>query len=545
MRTLKWGITVLAITVILPGCGDSPHIETTSASTLMSDGRNFNISMLEKFPPDLNQFILDEFPTDIDKSILKESPTDFASSLKNDTSMKFDLSMLQEMSSNIDIAVSNEIQKNLDISNSKTAVDSSIDAEAVYNYEVKTNPDGTQYAVIKGFRDNYVHYFAKEYFIEFPKQLGGAKVTAFAPYAFQNIPLGKYGHIQIAPDIDFIGAHCFENCGLTDIVFEKRDLTEAESETLLTVQERAFAGNPELWGVYFSDRNVFLENKVFANCAETGYLCYMSYQDRTADMADYLKAYHMENQWNIVAIPAYYSSEPIVEYPDTPLILKPEVGNFFNGDNVAYGSIDYYDNAPDYGFPEWHIPCGEFCAMMIDNYEINASSTLFSNDERYAAKNLDYWPGRSITWAEGVDGNGIGESIYITSGYGYNYDHALYPKGTIRFLSGDIEPDIYDGYMRYTQICIVNGYAKNQKTWEENGRVKRLFMYVEGRPFAYLELEDTIYPQYFNLPFDAIKAADAVDIDFTFVIEDVYEGTTYEDTCLTGLIIDFMGRRTH
>ena len=103
MRTLKWGITVLAITVILPGCGDSPHIETTSASTLMSDGRNFNISMLEKFPPDLNQFILEEFPTDIDKSILKESPTDFASSLKNDTSMKFDLSMLQEMSSNIDI----------------------------------------------------------------------------------------------------------------------------------------------------------------------------------------------------------------------------------------------------------------------------------------------------------------------------------------------------------------------------------------------------------------------------------------------------------
>ncbi len=74
---------------------------------------------------------------------------------------------------------------------------------------------------------------------------------------------------------------------------------------------------------------------------------------------------------------------------------------------------------------------------------------------------------------------------------------------------------------------------------------RSLFMYVEGRPFAYLELEDTIYPQYFNLPFDAIKAADAVDIDFTFVIEDVYEGTTYEDTCLTGLIIDFMGRRTH
>lgn len=86
---------------------------------------------------------------------------------------------------------------------------------------------------------------------------------------------------------------------------------------------------------------------------------------------------------------------------------------------------------------------------------------------------------------------------------------------------------------------------KNEKIWKENGRVKRLLMCVEDHPYAYLELEDIINPQYFKLPFDAIKAADSVEIHFQFTIEEVYAGTKYDDTCLTGLVIDFMGRRGH
>ncbi len=44
---------------------------------------------------------------------------------------------------------------------------------------------------------------------------------------------------------------------------------------------------------------------------------------------------------------------------------------------------------------------------------------------------------------------------------------------------------------------------------------------------------------------DTIKAADSVEIHFQFTIEEVYAGTKYDDTCLTGLVIDFMGRRGH
>ena len=441
--------------------------------------------------------------------------------------------------------------QNIQTSESKSVPAPELTSESLYDYEIKTRADGSQYAIIQGFRNDDATLIPPGWDAAFPKELGGAVVTAFAPNAFQNIPLGNYsyGNLRISADIVSIGPHCFENCGLTDIIFEKKDWTQTDFAAPLTIQERAFAGNSELWGIYFSDRAVLLDKEVFADCAETGYLCYMSYQDKTADMADVLKAYAAQYQWHAVEIPSYFSDTPIVHYPDTLLTLKPEIGNFFRSedgtDDFLFYPYEYQDDALYYGFPEWYIPCGEFCAMMEWNYEIDASSCLSSGNRNYEAKNLGYWAGRNLAWAEGADGAGIGERICITSRCGYGYEHDLYPKGTVCFLSGDIEPDIYDGYMRYTQICVVNGYAKNPKTWTENGRVKRLLMYVEDRPYARLELEDTLYPQYFTLPVDAIKAADGVDIHFTFIIEEVYAGTTYEDTCMTGLLIDFMGRRGH
>lgn len=422
-----------------------------------------------------------------------------------------------------------------------------IQINRLYDYEIKTRADGSSYSVIKGFHEGYAELFKPGWEIVFPEYLGGAVVKEFAPNAFQNIPLGDYSQrLRISRNIVSIGAHCFENCGLTDVTFEKQERSETDSPAPLTIHERAFADNPELWGIYFSDRTVILKSEVFADCARQGYLCYETSRDTRSEMADFLRSYAGQSGWNTARIPDYYSTAPIIDYPDTPLILKPEAGHFFYGenaeDNDQFCSFEYSDSAPDYGFPEWHIPCGEFCAMAVGKYEIEASSTLASADGKYTADNLAYWSGREHAWAEGAEGSGIGESIRITSSCGYNDDHTA---GTVIFLKGDIEPDIYDGYMRYTQICIVNGYAKSQNTWEENGRVKRLMMYVEDRPYACLELEDTMNPQYFTLPFDAVKAADSVDIHFQFTIEEVYAGTKYEDTCLTGLVIDFMGRRGH
>ena len=430
-------------------------------------------------------------------------------------------------------------------------IQNSLSEENFYDYEIRTDADGKKFAIIKGIRKEYHKDLLKglkrmtwdSWKITFPEQLEGVEVTEFADCAFQNIPLGDYStSIEISSDIVSIGEHCFENCGLSDIIFREKD------SGTLTIGEGAFAKNPELWGIYFNDREAILNGAVVVGCAEKVYLCY---RKGTEERADYFKKYALENQVSAVEIPACYIETPIVDYPETPLVLTPEVRNFFYGENAwsddedIFCSFEYADDAPDYGFLDWHVPCGEFCAMAEGKYEITASSELSSSDGRYAPEHMDSYYGREYTWAEGVEGNGIGESISITSCCGYHYWQEAYPEGKVIFLDADSTPDIYDGYMRYTEICVVNGYAKNQKAWEENGRVKRLLMYVEDQPFAYLDLEDTIYPQYFTLPVDAIKAADGVDIHFRFVIEDVYPGTKYEDTCLTGLVVEFMGRRGH
>lgn len=422
--------------------------------------------------------------------------------------------------------------------------------EEFYDYEIKTDEDGLSCIAIRGIRDEYAANFEGNYQIvtghgaklQIPKTLEGLPVKEISANAFLNVGLGAYsGSLEIPEGISSIGAQAFANCGLRDVTIK---------ESNLKIDSGAFEDNEELWAVYLGDKEAVLGENIFDGCRENVYLCYGVNEEELKDVeakensvASYAKEY---GNLHAVELPSYTSEEPIVHYYEEPLILRPEVRNFFYGESAAeaekFCSFEYADDALDFGFPEWHLPCGEFCAVEEWKYEVNASSILASADDKYAAENLAY-SDREAAWAEGVKGSGIGESISITQCCGY-FDSWL-PNGSVYFLDGDIEHDIRDGYLRFTEICVVNGYAKTQKTWEENGRVKRLLMYVENKPYAYLELEDTIKPQYFTLPADTIKVFDGQDIHFKFVIEEVYPGTKYEDTCLTGLIVEFMGRRGH
>ncbi|MDE7477664.1 MAG: hypothetical protein K2M91_06910 [Lachnospiraceae bacterium] len=55
-------------------------------------------------------------------------------------------------------------------------------------------------------------------------------------------------------------------------------------------------------------------------------------------------------------------------------------------------------------------------------------------------------------------------------------------------------------------------------------------------------MENTIVPQYFTLPEEDIKVLSGGMIEVCFEIDDVYPGSVYEDTCLTGLVMEFSGR---
>ena len=366
--------------------------------------------------------------------------------------------------------------------------------------------------------------------VDFPDSIWG-----IAPGAFQDTSIA---YLDLPDGLELIGEDTFANCNLTYLRFP---------DSVSFIGDRAFNGNKELWTVLIPDVSAHIGEDAFADCSSDFLLCY---GDNPQKKENHALAYAEENGMDSTEI--FLSMEPVVNYPEEPFVLEPEVRNFFYGDYGEYG--DYRDweeekwctweedeAAPNFGYSDWQWPgCSSWCGVDYFTQEAYASSTLSSQSGRYAADNI-LTQNRDFAWSENAEGSGIGESITYRqscSCYGNNN------KWDEIWMTGNREP-VIDGFMRYTEICIVNGYARNEKVWEENGRIKELLMYVENRPYAYLELEDTILPQYFTLPEDDIKVLGGGTIEVRFEITDVYPGSVYEDTCLTGLVMEFSGRHAH
>lgn len=430
--------------------------------------------------------------------------------------------------------------------NVQTAAESVENRYGVFSYEICSD-GGREYVVLTGIKEgckrsripNNIHGIPVEEIgdevfkgIDLSEKKLPETLRKIGDCAFQDAYFGQE-LLCIPKGVEWIGESAFENCGLRRVEFE--------GEESPAISKRAFADNELLWAVYVPTGDCSIADDAFVGCDEDFYI---AYDGEMGDEENLVEEYAAEHGMTAARVFEIDSMEPVVRYPEEPLVLTPEIRNFFygeNADNDNFCSMEYADDAPDYGFDEWHAPCGEFCAGE-GFLELEASSELASSEDRYAVEHVCTGYGREYAWAEGVEGSGIGESITYHDGNQWNitnrwdglvwehFEHRSYPM---------------DGYIRYTEICIVNGYAKNQKTWEENGRVKRLLMYVEDKPYAYLELEDTIYPQYFELPWEDIMSVDGGEITFRFVIEDVYPGILYNDTCLTGLVVEFTGRHGH
>ena len=151
-----------------------------------------------------------------------------------------------------------------------------------------------------------------------------------------------------------------------------------------------------------------------------------------------------------------------------------------------------------------------FCLGTWSNANnIVASSALKAQGSKsYKASNVfDRDP--ETAWVEGVKGHGIGQWIELKN-------------TSIR------ETGIWCGVY---QICILNGYVKSDKAWRENGRVKRLKVYCNGKPKYIMELQNS-------------RSLQAFDVDFSkgatirFEILDVYPGTKYQDTVITEIAFD-------
>lgn len=188
---------------------------------------------------------------------------------------------------------------------------------------------------------------------------------------------------------------------------------------------------------------------------------------------------------------------------------KPVVGQFYNAGKWQ----------PDFGFDGRELENGAFFVPGMREYYLNATATSYLDSigiNAYHPGNVTY-ADKENAWAEGVEGVGIGEVIEMRQMY-------MGPGAEV---------------LTYTRLCIVNGYAKNKDIWEKNARVKELKVYYGDAYMGIITLEDCMEPQYIDVSEVNMTVSNGREATFRFEIADVYPGSKYEDTCLTGIQIEF------
>jgi len=155
---------------------------------------------------------------------------------------------------------------------------------------------------------------------------------------------------------------------------------------------------------------------------------------------------------------------------------------------------------------EWttYIDRGGSWFMAHRNYAAKASSTLPPDGERrYNVANLndDYW---NHAWSEGAPGPGIGEWLEI---------RPKVPKPLVA-------------------LRILPGYARPEKLFKANARPKKIKVELNGEYSFTASVKDKRAWQW--IPVRGYgKPVKLVKITF----EDVWEGSRYEDLCVTGLAL--------
>lgn len=139
--------------------------------------------------------------------------------------------------------------------------------------------------------------------------------------------------------------------------------------------------------------------------------------------------------------------------------------------------------------------------------KITASSRLANQGtNNYNEKNLHDLMANT-PWVEGVKGYGIGEWVEYT------------------FKANN---------PRITNIKIVNGYCKSEATWKNNSRVKQLKLYINNKPTAILNLQDTRCVQSFEIA----PVTFSNEWTMKFEIVDVYKGDKWDDTAISEIYFD-------
>jgi len=146
----------------------------------------------------------------------------------------------------------------------------------------------------------------------------------------------------------------------------------------------------------------------------------------------------------------------------------------------------------------WYFRSRQFTAVASSSLEDEPALT-------YGAGHLAEYD-INKAWAEGVEGDGIGESVTLT-------------------LKQPVKA---------SRLRVQNGYWKDETTFLNNNRVKRMGVSINGAAPFTVELPDSrMREAIIDLP-GATGKVQTVKL----IIEDVFRGRKFRDTCLTGVDVE-------
>ena len=172
--------------------------------------------------------------------------------------------------------------------------------------------------------------------------------------------------------------------------------------------------------------------------------------------------------------------------------------------------------APAEGWDIFFGGCSWYCGAPA--IRVSASSFLTERDGLKHPANQAHDRSMAKVWSEGVEGNGIGESLTFT--------FQTKQKDTVD--------------LGVTSCAIGIGHQGSEKLFRQNGRPKVIELSVDGVPTSRLQLKDVMGLQRFEISKLALERPSEHTI--TLKIVDIYAGSKYEDTCIAEVYFQGTGQ---
>lgn len=167
----------------------------------------------------------------------------------------------------------------------------------------------------------------------------------------------------------------------------------------------------------------------------------------------------------------------------------------------------------DIGTEDMDDFCANACSLgCAVGWHAKATSSLVSKTSRYDVRNLNDCDWKTA-WAGGKENDSIGEKIIFV------FSPDVWPK---EFEQPEVS---------FWGFRIVNGYIKNKKIWQENSRVKKARISLNGKPKVNLIFKDSMKVQ--EVSFDPFNVR--VNDKVSFELLEVYRGTKYRNATITEL----------